>query len=67
MTGKVKWFNAEKGFGLSSVKMATMYSYISQLSNLKASKRLKKVKKLNSKLSKETVDHKQLTFLTYNS
>lgn len=36
--GTVKWFNADKGYGLLLVKMATMYSFTSQLSKLTVSR-----------------------------
>ena len=60
-TGKVKWFNAEKGFVSSKLKAEKTYSYISQQSLVKASRLSKKVKKLNSKSLKATAARKLLT------
>ncbi len=60
-TGKVKWFNAEKGSVSSKLKAEKTYSYISQQSLVKASKLLTKVKKLSSKSLKAHVEHKLLT------
>ena len=37
-TGKVKWFNAEKGFGFIEFQKARTYSFTSQLFKLKVSK-----------------------------
>ena len=36
--GTVKWFNAEKGLGLSHAKTEATYSYTSQLSKVMVSK-----------------------------
>ena len=38
MTGKVKWFNAEKGYGLSKEKAARICSFTSPVLKAKALK-----------------------------
>ena len=48
--GTVKWFNAEKGFGLLLLKKVKMYLHTSVKSTLTDLKLLMKIKKLNSKL-----------------
>lgn len=46
MTGLVKWFNADKGFGFITLTTAAkMYSYISLQFRATTSKRLMKVRK----------------------
>ena len=66
MTGKVKWFNAEKGMVSSNAKMVATYSYISPLFNPKVSKLLKKVKQLNLTLFKATAVNKLPTLFVCN-
>ena len=42
-TGKVKWFNGDKGFGFITLKMVMMSLLTSQLFKATASKHLMKV------------------------
>ena len=44
-TGKVKWFNAEKGFGFIEEKAEMMYLFITQPLTSKDSKLSMKVRK----------------------
>ena len=48
MTGKVKWFNAEKVMDLLKAKTAATYLFIFPQSNLRVSKLLKRVNLFNS-------------------
>ncbi|GAE45578.1 cold shock protein CspA [Mesobacillus boroniphilus JCM 21738] len=65
--GKVKWFNAEKGFGFIEREGGEdVFVHFSAI-QAKASRLLKKAKKFLSTLSKVLVDHKQLTLQNYNN
>ena len=63
MTGKVKWFNAEKVMVLLNVKTAAMYSYISLLFRLKVTKLWKTARLLSSMWLKAAAANRQLTFV----